>query len=273
MRGEEKASPMKRIMRLVWKNWYLYIPSVLATMAYLILDMVMGKLTGETLDAAAAVDGAFWNRLAWMIAAPFLAAPFHTISMLTKFRMSSKVVMELRVAVGRKAMRLSIPALEEQRSGDIMAHLGSELGTVYGFVGYGLSMIATLFTSVFGTMIFMSVIDIRMTVLFMGASLLVLPVSLWISRPFKDMEEALRTKNGLAQQAANEGLQAAAVVKSFQLESFVGRRFREALGKSLAVDLRMQKATAAMNGTGVLLGYLPMMASWPSGRCGCPRGR
>ncbi len=260
MRGEEKASPMKRIMRLVWKNWYLYIPSVLATMAYLILDMVMGKLTGETLDAAAAVDGAFWNRLAWMIAAPFLAAPFHTISMLTKFRMSSKVVMELRVAVGRKAMRLSIPALEEQRSGDIMAHLGSELGTVYGFVGYGLSMITTLFTSVFGTMIFMSVIDIRMTVLFMGASLLVLPVSLWISRPFKDMEEALRTKNGLAQQAASEGLQAAAVVKSFQLEGFVGRRFREALGKSLAVDLRMQKATAAMNGTGVLLGYLPMMA-------------
>ena len=260
MRGEEKASPMKRIMRLVWKNWYLYIPSVLATMAYLILDMVMGKLTGETLDAAAAVDGAFWNRLAWMIAAPFLAAPFHTISILTKFRMASKVVMELRVAVGRKAMRLSIPALEEQRSGDIMAHLGSELGTVYGFVGYGLSMIATLFTSVFGTMIFMSVIDIRMTVLFMGASLLVLPVSLWISRPFKDMEEALRTKNGLAQQAANEGLQAAAVVKSFQLEGFVGRRFREALGKSLAVDLRMQKATAAMNGTGVLLGYLPMMA-------------
>ena len=53
----------------------------------------------------------------------------------------------------------------------------------------------------------------------------------------------------------------------------MGRRFREALGKSLAVDLRMQKATAAMNGTGVLLGYLPMMASWPSGRCGCPRGR
>ncbi len=260
MRGEEKASPMKRIMRLVWKNWYLYIPSVLATMAYLILDMVMGKLTGETLDAAAAVDGAFWNRLAWMIAAPFLAAPFHTISMLTKFRMSSKVVMELRVAVGRKAMRLSIPALEEQRSGDIMAHLGSELDTINGFAGYGLSMITTLFTSVFGTMIFMSVIDIRMTVLFMGASLLVLPVSLWISRPFKDMEEALRTKNGLAQQAANEGLQAAAVVKSFQLEGFVGRRFREALGKSLAVDLRMQKATAAMNGTGVLLGYLPMMA-------------
>ena len=143
MRGEEKASPMKRIMRLVWKNWYLYIPSVLATMAYLILDMVMGKLTGETLDAAAAVDGAFWNRLAWMIAAPFLAAPFHTISMLTKFRMSSKVVMELRVAVGRKAMRLSIPALEEQRSGDIMAHLGSELDTINGFAGYGLSMITT----------------------------------------------------------------------------------------------------------------------------------
>ncbi len=164
--------------------------------------------------------------------------------------------MELRVAVGRKAMRLSIPALEEQRSGDIMAHLGSELDTINGFAGYGLSMITTLFTSVFGTMIFMSVIDIRMTVLFMGASLLVLPVSLWISRPFKDMEESLRMGNGLAQQAANEGLQAAAVVKSFQLEGFVGRRFREALGKSLAVDLRMQKATAAMNGTGVLLGYL-----------------
>ncbi|MCI8543920.1 MAG: ABC transporter ATP-binding protein [Lachnospiraceae bacterium] len=260
IRKEEAASPMKRIMKLVWKNWYLYIPSVLATMAYLILDMVMGKLTGETLDAATQVDGAFWNRAAWMIAAPFLAAPFHTISMLTKFRMADKVVMELRVAVGRKAVRLSIPALEEQRSGDIMAHLGSELGTVYGFVGYGLSMITTLFTAVFGTVLFMSLIDGRMTVLFVASSFLVLPVSLWISRPFKDMEESLRMGNGLAQQAANEGLQAAAVVKSFQLEGFVGRRFREALGKALAVDLRMQKTTAAMNGTGVLLGYLPMMA-------------
>ena len=126
-RKEETASPMKRIMKPVWKNWYLYVPSVLATMAYLILDMVMGKLTGETLDAATQVDGAFWNRAAWMIAAPFLAAPFHTISMLTKFRMADKVVMELRIAVGRKAVRLSVPALEEQRSGDIMAHLGSSL--------------------------------------------------------------------------------------------------------------------------------------------------
>lgn len=260
IRKEGAASPMKRIMKLVWKNWYLYIPSVLATMAYLILDMVMGKLTGETLDAATRVDGAFWNRAAWMIAAPFLAAPFHTISMLTKFRMADKVAMELRIAVGRKAVRLSIPALEEQRSGDIMAHLGSELGTVYGFVGYGLSMITTLFTAVFGTVLFMSVIDVKVTVLFVASSFLVLPVSLWISRPFKDMEESLRMGNGLAQQAANEGLQAAAVVKSFQLESFVGRRFQKALGKALAVDLRMQKTTAAMNGTGVLLGYLPMMA-------------
>lgn len=260
IRKEGAASPMKRIMKLVWKNWYLYIPSVLATMAYLILDMVMGKLTGETLDAATRVDGAFWNRAAWMIAAPFLAAPFHTISMLTKFRMADKVAMELRIAVGRKAVRLSIPALEEQRSGDIMAHLGSELGTVYGFVGYGLSMITTLFTAVFGTVLFMSVIDVKVTVLFVASSFLVLPVSLWISRPFKDMEESLRMGNGLAQQAANEGLQAAAVVKSFQLEGFVGRRFQKALGKALAVDLRMQKTTAAMNGTGVLLGYLPMMA-------------
>lgn len=260
IRKEGAASPMKRIMKLVWKNWYLYIPSVLATMAYLILDMVMGKLTGETLDAATQVDGAFWNRAAWMIAAPFLAAPFHTISMLTKYRMADKVAMELRIAVGRKAVRLSIPALEEQRSGDIMAHLGSELGTVYGFVGYGLSMITTLFTAVFGTVLFMSVIDVKVTVLFVASSFLVLPVSLWISRPFKDMEESLRMGNGLAQQAANEGLQAAAVVKSFQLESFVGRRFQKALGKALAVDLRMQKTTAAMNGTGVLLGYLPMMA-------------
>lgn len=260
IRKEGAASPMKRIMKLVWKNWYLYIPSVLATMAYLILDMVMGKLTGETLDAATQVDGAFWNRAAWMIAAPFLAAPFHTISMLTKYRMADKVAMELRIAVGRKAVRLSIPALEEQRSGDIMAHLGSELGTVYGFVGYGLSMITTLFTAVFGTVLFMSAIDVKMTVLFVASSFLVLPVSLWISRPFKDMEESLRMGNGLAQQAANEGLQAAAVVKSFQLEGFVGRRFQEALGKALAVDLCMQKTTAAMNGTGVLLGYLPMMA-------------
>lgn len=258
-RKKKPASPMGRIMKLVWKNWYLYVPSVLATMAYLILDMVMGRLTGETLDAATKVDAAFWNRLAWMIAAPLLAAPFHTISMLTKFRLSKKVETQLRIAVGKKATLLSIPALEEQKSGDVMAHLGSELDTVNGFVGYGLSMITTLFTSVFGTILFMSAIDVRITLLFVAVSFLVLPVSLWISRPLKNLEETLRTHNGLAQQAANEGLQAFAAVKSFQLEKLMGRRFQQALEKVLSVDLRMQRTTAFMNAMGVLLGYLPMM--------------
>ncbi len=257
---ENKTSPMARIMGMVWKNWYLYIPSVLATSAYLLMELLVGLLTGEVLDAASTSGRVFWDRLFWLIATPFLAAPFHTLSTLAKYRLSNKIQMELRIAVGKKAARLSLPVLEKQKSGDIMAHLGGELTTVNSFVGYGLSMITTLITVILGTVIFMGAIDVRLTVLFVLASLLVVPVSLCISRPMKEQEERLREYNGLVQQAANEGLQDLVTVKAFQLESLMDRRFWSALGRALRVDLNMQKGLATMNSVGMLLGYLPMMA-------------
>ncbi len=261
----KQKSPMNRLMVLVWKNWQLYFASVFSTITYLIMEMVTRTLMGQTMDAATNMDTDFWSHLIWLIAIPLLAAPFHTIATMTKYRLGAKVLMMLRIIVGEKASVLSIPALEEQKSGDIMSHLGAELKSINSFVGYGLSMITTLAVQIIGTTIFMTVIDWQMTILFMITSLLVLPISLVISRPLKDLEVTLREENGKAQQIANEGLHSLITVKSFQLENWMDRRFYTAVRNVMAIDLHMQRMTLGMTAAGKLLGYLPMMVMLAAG--------
>lgn len=253
-----RRAPFMRMMAEVFAEWPLYIGSVLSTIMYLVLDMFMRTLTGQVMDAATA-GGMFWDKLWLLIAAPLAAAPFHTISMLTKYRMSELVMMKLRIRVGKKSTLLSIPALEEQRSGDIMTHLGDELNSMGGFVGYGLSMVTTLVTIVVGTAWFMLMIDMPLTVILMSVSLLILPFSLRITKPIKKNEEIKRKALGQAQQAAQEGLSSPIVIKSFRLEKVMDLRYWVSLKDAIAADLRSEMSTVKMTAGGTVLGMVPMV--------------
>lgn len=243
----------------MWKHWPLFIITQLGTIAYLVLEMVMRTMTGQTLDAATMGDPAFARKLGLMIAAPILAAPFHTQTMLTKWRVAQSVETSLRVQIGEKSARLSIPALEEQRSGDIMAHLGSELRAIHRFSGTGLAQVISQVTGFVGTIFFMLAVDVELTLWFVVISLIVLPVNYNLSKPVKNLEEILRKENGRAQQAANESMQALLTVKSFRLENLMDARFYKFLQRAVAADLKIQKVSTAMFSAGNWLGYIPMV--------------
>ncbi len=252
-------SPFTRLMGEVMREFPLYSISVLSTIAYLVLSMFMRSMTGQVMDAATTQDGSFWFKLALMVIAPIAEAPFHTSSMITKFSMSERVVKKLRIAIGEKSTRLSMPALEEQQSGDIMSHLGDEMRTLSGFVGYGLSMITTVITQIVGVTWFMVVIDVQLTLVLMGVSLLILPFSLMMTKPLAKYEKSKRDALGAAAQTANEGLSATIVIKSFRLEDIVNTRYWKALGEALKADLRSQFVQIRTRAASVALGLLPMI--------------
>ncbi len=257
MKTKAKRRPLWRLMAEVLDEWPLYLGSILSTIAYLVLDIWMRALTGQVMDAAS--GGLFWSKLWLLVAAPLAAAPFHTISMLTKFRMSELVNMKLRIRIGEKSGRLSIPALEEQRSGDIMSHLGDELNSIYSFAGSGLSTITTLATIILCTAWFMVIIDLPLTAILMGVSLLVLPFSLRITKPIRKNEESKRNALGRAQQMAQEGLSSPVVIKSFRLEKLVNERYQISLKEAMRADMRSQRATVQMTAGGTALGMVPMV--------------
>lgn len=253
-----RRTPFMRMMAEVFAEWPLYVGSVISTILYIVLDMLMRTLTGQVMDAATD-SGMFWNKLWLLIAAPLAAAPFHTISMLTKFRMSELVMMKLRIKVGKKSTLLSIPALEGQRTGDIMTHLGDELNVMGGFVGYGLSMVTTLVTIVVGTAWFMIVIDMPLTAVLIGVSLIILPFSLRITKPIKKNEEMKRNALGRSQQTAHESLSSSIIIKSFQLEKVIDLRYWASLKDAIAADLHSQMSTVKMTAGGTVLGMVPMV--------------
>jgi len=253
-----KKSILVKLIGEAMREWPLYVISVVSTIAYLVLEMVMRLYTGQVIDAIGSGD-LFYRVLLIAVLAPILASPFHTSSMLTKFRMSGKVLTRMRIKVGEKSTRISPSTLEEQGSGRILAHIGDELNEISHFVGYGLSMLTTLVTWLFGTFYFMAIIDMQLTLILYATALIVFPVSLKLSKPLTANEENKRKAFGAAQRIANEGFSAVVIIKSFLLEKWFVNRYTNKLKDVVQAEITEAKVWSAMSATGTILGYIPSL--------------
>ena len=213
---------------------------------------------GEVVDAIGS-GNLFYRALLIAVLAPILASPFHTSSMLTKFRMSGKVLTRMRIKVGEKSRKISPTTLEEQGSGKILAHIGDELNSISSFVGYGLSMLTTLVTWLVGTFYFMAIIDIQLTLILYATALIVFPVSLKLSKPLTANEENKRKAFGAAQRVANEGFSAVAIIKSFLLEKWFVKRYTSKLEDVVQAEISEAKVWSVMSAAGTIFGYIPSL--------------
>ena len=246
-------------MKDVLKSWPWYFTSILATIAYLLMDFYMRKMIGQVADDIIYQKPSFIMSFLLLVGSSFLASPFHGLSTYTKGRMAEEVLLKLRLAIGKKTTKLSMTYLETHNSGEIISHLGSELDAINSFTYYGLSMVTTLFVQLLGVTGFMLFIDYEMTLVFISTSLLVLPFSILLTRQVRRNETHYRKQLAKSQQRAKEGIHFITLIKSFRLEEMFFDHYAEAIQKTTDASINNERTIAYVSSVGKALGFLPLI--------------
>jgi len=247
-------------MKDVLGSWPWYFTSIFATIAYLLMDFYMRKMVGVVADDIIYRNDTFVKSFLLLLSAAFFASPFHGLSTFTKGYMAEEVLLKLRLAIGKKTKRLSMHYLETHESAEIISHLGSELNTLNGFTYYGLSMVTTLFVQLIGVTAFMLSIDFQITFLFISISLLVLPISILMTRQVRKNERDYLEQLARAQQRAKEGIHFITMVKSYLLENMMFSRYKEAINKTTESAVKNENRIAYVTSAGMAIGFIPFTA-------------
>ncbi|WP_221469142.1 ABC transporter ATP-binding protein [Cohnella nanjingensis] len=230
----------------------------MATIVYLLMDFYMRKMIGTVADDIIYQKESFMMSFVLLLGSTFLASPFHGISTYTKGRMSEEVLLKLRLAIGKKTTKLSMPYLETHDSGEIISHLGSELDTLNGFTYYGLSMVTTLFVQLIGVTGFMLAVDPEITIVFILLSLLVLPFSILLTKQVRRNEKVYRSQLAKSQQRAKEGINFITLVKAFRLEKMISNQYEKALHQATDAAIKNEKTVAYVAAAGKAIGFIPL---------------
>ncbi|GLX66661.1 ABC transporter ATP-binding protein [Paenibacillus glycanilyticus] len=224
------------------------------------MDFYMRKMIGTVADDILDHKETFMASFLLLLGSAFLASPFHGISTYTKGRMSEEVMLRLRLAIGRKTTKLRMPYLETHDSGTIISHLGSEMDMLNGFTYYGLSMITTLFVQLIGVTAFMLSVDIEITIVFISLSLVVLPLSILMTKQVRAHERVFRSQLAHSQQRAKEGIHFIALIKSFRLERKVYAQYEQAVQQSTDAAIKNGRTIAYVAAAGKAIGFIPLIA-------------
>ncbi|HIS67837.1 MAG TPA: ABC transporter ATP-binding protein [Candidatus Gallacutalibacter stercoravium] len=257
---KREQSYVGRMMKDVMHYWNWYLLSVVSTAAYLVLDIYIRNATGQITDAALAGSGAFVPLLLCMLGAYLAAAPFHGMSTYTKAMMSQRMMRDLRIRMGEKVTRVSLPKLALERSGDIISRLGYEMELLDDFVYYGLSFVTTLVVQSLGTLAVMLYIDWQLALVLVAGALVSLPVCYRLSLRVGKRTYLAQQALGRASQSAQQGFGALDIVKSFQSEERVKEQYAQEVNSALGQELKSNRQEAWMNIAGEILGLLPLFA-------------
>lgn len=251
---------ISKLMKDVLESWPWYFTSIFATVAYLLMDFYMRKMVGVVADDIIYRNDTFLKSLLLLLAAAFFASPFHGLSTYTKGYMAEEVLLKLRLAIGRKTKKLSMHYLETHESAEIISHLGTELNTLNRFTYYGLSMVTTLFVQLIGVTAFMLSVDFQITVLFISMSLLVLPISVLMTKQVRKNEKEYLERLAKSQQCAREGIHFITMIKSYLLEDRMFSRYKEAMDKTTDSAVKNENRIAYVTSAGMAIGFIPFTA-------------
>jgi ATP-binding cassette subfamily B protein len=200
------------------------------------------------------VDQYFWYLFAGvLVLGLFGAARQYYVTWL-----GERVVADLRDAVYRHVIRMEPAFYEVTKIGEVLSRLTADTTLIQSISGVGLSIILRSSIQFIGSLVLLSLTNIRL----MGYIVIMMPVVLimvmlvgrWVRRLSRDSQDRIADASGLA----TETLTAAQTVQSFTGEEYESHRFGESIRISFETAVRRVRARAvfsmvAMSGMFALL--------------------
>ncbi len=267
--GKARLGVLTRLLALLRPHRGRFALAVTTLLAASLLSLAYPKMAGYVVDAGMAERSmADLDRIVLILIGVFMVhAVLVWIRHYSMSWLGERVVADLRAMTFDRIVTLPMAWFHERRTGELVGRLSSDVTVVEGVVGSELSMALRNAVQLVGGLVFLVVIDARLTALIL---LVVPPVTLGtvffgraIRRMSKRMQDELAKVSGQAQ----ESLGAIQTVQAFVRERHEAGRYRAGVERSFQQALSLARSRSWFFATATTAGYVAIAAvMWLGGR-------
>jgi ABC transporter fused permease/ATP-binding protein len=225
--------------------------------AKLAVDIGMGARTTEDLDyIVLGIIGVF------IVNAVLVWLRHYSMSWL-----GERVVADLRGLVFDRILTLPLSWFHERRSGELVGRLASDVTVVEGVVGTELSMALRNGLQMFGGLILLFVIDVKLTLLMLAIVPPIVVTTIFFGRKIRKMTRAVQDELAKVSGQVQESIGAIGTVQSFVREDYEARRYRKGVESAFEKTLSLVRFRSWFFSTAMTAGYIGVAAViWLGGR-------
>ncbi|MCW5805487.1 MAG: ATP-binding cassette domain-containing protein [Deltaproteobacteria bacterium] len=268
-RRKRRLSVLARLLPLLWPHKARFALAVACLFAAsglnlvypwaakLAVDVGMGARTTDDLDMIAiGIAGVF------VVNAVLVWLRHYSMSWL-----GERVVADLRGMVFDRVLALPLAWFHERRSGELVGRLASDVTVVEGVVGTELSMALRNGLQMFGGLVLLFVIDVKLTLLMLAIVPPIVVTTIYFGKKIRTMTRAVQDELAQVSGQVQESIGAIATVQSFVREGYEAKRYRRGVEGAFAKTIDLVRFRSWFFATAMTAGYAGVAAViWLGGR-------
>jgi len=178
-----------------------------------------------------------------------------------------RIALDVRAALYQHLHRLSLDFYADRRTGELVSRLSSDATQLRTVLTSNLTLLLSQGVSLIGAVSIVFALNTRLTLFILALVPLVTGLAVMFGRRFQALNTEVQDSLAEATVAAEEGLSGVRVVKSFAREEHEADRYKQALGGTFALTLRLAAFSASFTSGMAFLGFSTIAAIlWFGGR-------
>nr|HPH68004.1 ABC transporter transmembrane domain-containing protein [Kofleriaceae bacterium] len=181
--------------------------------------------------------------------------------------LGERVVTDLRAMVFDRVLTLPMQWFHERRSGELVSRLASDVTVVESVVGSELSMALRNGVQFIGGLVFLFVINVKLTLLMLAIVPPIVLVTLYFGKKIRRMSREVQDQLAKVSGQVQESIGAIATVQSFVREGFEAKRYRQGVESTFEKSMTMVRWRSSFFATAMSAGFAGVtMVIWLGGR-------
>ncbi len=178
-----------------------------------------------------------------------------------------RIALDVRAGLYTHLHRLSLDFYADRRTGELVSRLSSDATLLRTVLTSNLTVLLSQSVSLIGAIGIVFALNTRLTLFILALVPLATGLAVVFGRRFQMLSTEVQDSLAEATVAAEEGLSGVRVVKSFAREEYEAGRYRQALGSTFALTLRLAAFSASFTSGMVFIGFSTIaMILWFGGR-------
>ncbi|MCR5694919.1 MAG: ABC transporter ATP-binding protein/permease [Clostridia bacterium] len=253
------GSAAKKLLGLlkgdIWKIAIVLVMLLFAILLSLYVNVVIGEAV-DFMTGKGSVDMAGVRNCCMIIACcVVVSAVLNYVSKIILDKIAFKTVKTLRNSLFAKLQRVSVSYIDRHRPGDIIARLVNDIDQISDGLILSFAQLFSGIVTVLGTLVFMFMLDYKITLIVLFASPVTLLVANFIARSIHKYFTRQTAVNGDLSAVADEAISGISVLRSFSIEDVYrkklavkGEKLRKASNKAVFFSSTVFPTTRLING-------------------------
>ena len=256
--GSDRATLKKLLTLLKGDIWKIVLALVLSGVS-IVLSLYVNVIIGRAVDCMAgkdAVDTVGVRECCIIIACSVIvSAALNYFVKIMLDRIAFKTVRTLRNSLFSKIQRVPVSYIDRNKPGDMIARLINDIDQVSDGLILSFAQLFSGIVTIIGTLVFMFMLDPKITLIVLFASPVTLLVANFIARSIYKFFKKQTEINGDLSAVADEAISGISVLKSFSIENVYreklavkGEKLRKASNKAVFFSSTVYPTTRLING-------------------------